>query len=366
MDVAVIGGGIGGMAAATALARRGARVTVYEQAGELGEVGAGLQVSANGQAVLRALGAVDGPPANATVAIGTQIRDGASGRLVTQVRPPEAGPTWYFHRADLLSLLVDSAERAGVNIVLGRYVTPDSIDAGLIVAADGFRGTWRSRIDGPDQPQFTGHVAWRALVPWDGPELVEMAQLSMGHRAHVVLYPLRGGRLANLVAVEERRGWTEEGWALQGDPDEFRERFADFRGQAGEVIAAADQVHLWALHLRPVAHRWQDGRVALLGDAAHPTLPFMAQGACLALEDAWVLAAVLDGAGDLAQGLARYQELRQTRAARVVALARGNAWRFHLPKPWAWGAQAVLRLGSGALARRLDWVYSYDATRAVD
>jgi salicylate hydroxylase len=364
LNVAVVGGGIGGTAAACALAQGGADVTLYEQAPALGEVGAGIQVSANGQCVLRALGAVgvEGH-ISATISRGTEFRDGAQGRYVTRVPAPRAGPTWYMHRADLLGLLAIAAEQAGVRTEFGRVVTPGSIEADLIVAADGVKSVWRSLVDGPDSPRFTGQVAWRALVPWDrgGDEAV----LSMGHRAHLVAYPLRQGKLLNLVAVEEATGWTRESWSEQGDPDEMRARFEDFGGVMGEVLAEVGQVHRWALHLRPVAQRWHHQNVVLLGDAAHATLPFMAQGACLALEDAWVLRAALERAGDVKSGLQTYEDTRKGRAARVVGLARGNAWRFHMGKPFAWGAQAVLALGSGLLARQLDWVYDYDATRAL-
>lgn len=363
LSVAVVGGGIGGMAVATALAQRGARVTVYEQAEALSEVGAGLQISANGQAALRAIGAVSGAaPDTATVSTGTRFLDGHTGRAVGFTPPPQAGPTWYMHRADLLDLIVQAAMRAGVRIELDGHKVPGSVQADLVVAADGGRSSWRSAVDGPDRPQFTGQVAWRALVPWDGTPLPELGQLYLGTRAHVVLYPLRGGTLANLVAIEERQGWLEEGWHLEGDPEEFRRRFVDFRGQAGEAISRAGQVHMWALHLRPVASRWHEDNVALLGDAAHPTLPYLAQGACLALEDACILPQALAEAGDLQTGLARYQTLRKRRAERVVAIARGNAWRFHMAKPWAWGAHLVLRLGGGLLGRQLEWVYEYDPT----
>lgn len=365
MKVAVVGGGIGGMAAAAVLARRGARVRVHEQAAALGEVGAGLQISANGQGVLRALEVSDVLRGSATVALGTRMLDGRSGRPVTTVPPPRTGPTWYLHRADLLAALAQAAERAGVVLDLGRVAPPGEIEADLIVAADGGRSAWRVPVDGPVDARFTRQVAWRALVEWTSPPLPQMAQLFMGSGAHVVIYPLRQGRLVNVVAVEERADWREEGWTRAGDPDEFRVRFAAFGGLAGHVISAAKSVHVWALHLRPVARRWSDGNVALLGDAAHPTLPFMAQGACLALEDAWVLGAVLEEAPGMEQGLARYQELRQTRAERVVALAKGNAWRFHLPRPWSWGAEAALRIAGGRLAQRLEWVYAYDATKTV-
>lgn len=364
MQVAVVGGGIGGMAVATGFAQRGAQVDLYEQAPALTEVGAGLQISANGQRVLAALGVAG--QARAYVSPGTQMRDGHTGRAVAFIPSPSAGATWYVHRADLLALLVDAAKAAGVSIHLDRVVTPGTLRADLIIAADGGQSVWRSAVDGPVTPAFTGQVAWRALVPAKGiAQPDQPATLSMGSRAHVVSYPLRGGDLMNIVAVEERSGWTEEGWTQAADIDEFRARFADFRGPERAWITAAETAHLWALHMRPVARQWVQGTVALLGDAAHPTLPFMAQGACLALEDAWVLADAVEAATTVEHGLSVYQSARRSRAAAVVALARGNAWRFHLPRPWSWGARMVLAVGAKGLARRLDWVYDYDATSVV-
>ncbi|THH38758.1 monooxygenase [Aliishimia ponticola] len=362
LNVAVIGGGIGGVATAAALAQRGAHVTVHEQAPALTEVGAGLQVSVNGQRVLKALGAVGaGVPDTASLSRGTVFRDGPSGAAVAEIRAPLGGPTWYMHRADLLALLVRCAKDAGVELSLGHAVSPGAVQADLIVAADGVRSLWRSYVDGPVAPSFTGHVAWRAVVPWDHPS-DPRASVSLGHRAHVVSYPLRQGKLMNVVAVEERRDWRNESWSEQGDPLDFRMRFENFGGALGEVIAQAERVHTWALHARSVAQRWVKGNVVLLGDSAHPTLPFMAQGACLALEDAWVLGAALAGATDMAAGLARYTEIRQDRCRAVVNLARGNSRRFHMGWPFNWGAYAALVLGRGMLARRLEWVYGYDPT----
>ena len=365
LQVVVIGAGIGGMAAAIALAQQGAKVRVLEQSTELGDVGAGLQVSANGRKALVALGVVDGGahPA-AMLSSGTEFRDGARGRFVTQIPPPNAGPTWYMHRADLLGLLVKRATDLGVSIDLGRHCAPGAVSADLIIAADGVRSQWRAAVDAAHDPEFTGHVAWRALVPWNAQGGTSSAVVSMGRGAHVVSYPLRGGSVMNLVAFEERRDWTQEGWRLPGDPAEFQDRFSQFGGLVGEMMQSAYDVNTWALFARPVATRWVNGTTVLLGDAAHPTLPFMAQGACLALEDAVVLERVLSAETTLDRALARYQILRKKRAQDVVALAAGNAWRFHLAKPMAWGAQAVLTVGAGALARRLEWVYSYDAARA--
>ena len=165
LRVAVIGGGIGGMAAAVACALRGAQVQVFEQAPALEEVGAGLQISANGQVVLRALG-IDPDPLGYGAG-GTLMCDGPSGRTVALLPPPDAGATRYMHRADLLAALVARAEEVGVEIVLGRVVTPGTVQADLIIAADGGQSLWRSHVDGPVEPAFAGQVAWRALVPCD-------------------------------------------------------------------------------------------------------------------------------------------------------------------------------------------------------
>lgn len=364
--VSVIGAGIGGVAASVALAQRGAQVTVHERAPAFGDVGAGLQISANGRRALVSLGVVDGGahPA-ATLSDGTEFRDGAAGRLVARISPPRAGPTWYLHRADLLGLLVKRAEQLSVAFQMGVARAPGTSDADIIIAADGVGSAWRTKIDGPEAATFTGQVAWRALVPWNGQGGTSSAVLSMGHGAHVVTYPLRGGSVMNVAAFEDRRDWTEEGWRVAGDPDEFCHRFAQFGGLVGEMLQSAFDIHTWALFARPVAARWVNDHCALLGDAAHPTLPFMAQGACLALEDAVVLGQCLATGDTVAQGLARYQSLRQDRARRVVALAQGNAWRFHLGKPWAWGAQAALAVGAETLARRLEWIYDYDADSAA-
>ncbi len=372
-EIVVVGAGIGGVAVATALAQSGRDVTVLEQAAALEEVGAGLQISANGMAVLRALGVADAVRAGAVRSEGTEIRDAARGRLVTRVPPPAAGPTWYLHRADLLDRLVERARSVGVVFDLGARVddyAPEDTGcavtlaggetrrAGLVIAADGGQSRARQRVEEPSRPVFSRQVAWRALIPWTGAVPSAAAVLTMAPGRHVVSYPLRGGALMNLVAVEERADWTREGWRHEGDPAALRAAFAGFGGAVGDMLNAVDRAHLWALYLHPVATRWHRGGLVLLGDAAHPTLPFMAQGACLALEDAWVLARCLTG-GD---GLDAYRAARAARAQRVVAVAAGNARRFHLGGPARWAAQAALRLGGSRIAPRYDWIYGHDVT----
>jgi salicylate hydroxylase len=192
----------------------------------------------------------------------------------------------------------------------------------------------------------------------------------MGPMRHVVSYPLRGGDLLNLVAVQERAAWTEESWSQRDDPLALRAAFGDFGPEVRAMLGAVEEVHLWGLFRHPVAKVWQRDGLALLGDAAHPTLPFMAQGASMALEDAWVLGDALAAEPDREAALAAYQARREGRAARVVAAASRNAWKYHLSfPPLRWAAHAALRAGGRVapdrMMRQFDWLYGHDVTRAA-
>jgi salicylate hydroxylase len=385
MKVAVIGAGIGGLAAAQALARRGADVTVLEQAPEIAEVGAGLQISPNGARVLDALGLGAGLRARAVAARAVRLCDYRDGEVL-RLDLGESGQDGYhfLHRADLIDLLAGGARAVGVRIRLLQTVTGviggarprvdlangAGFDADLVIGADGLHSVVRPVLNGPALPFFTRQVAWRALIPnasARGPEV----RIHMGPMRHVVSYPLREGRLLNLVAVQERAAWTTESWSQQDDPQALRAAFGDFCDEVQDMLGAVDRVNLWGLFRHEVARVWHRDGLAILGDAAHPTLPFMAQGACLALEDAWVLAASLDRAGEVGAGLARYQALRETRARRVVAAASGNAWKYHLAfPPLRWAAHTALRAGGRIAPKRMirqfDWIYRYNAIDAAE
>ncbi|MEM6563885.1 MAG: FAD-dependent monooxygenase [Pseudomonadota bacterium] len=375
----VVGAGIGGLAVATALAQRGIAVTVVEQANEISEVGAGLQISPNGLAVLEALGVTPGLHArNAVVGEAVVLEDFRQGREVARLDLTRLQDRAYLfvHRADLVNALVDAAQKADVALVLGDRAVkvepgpkPFAVFEGrgtersdLIVCADGLHSVGRPAVTGQSAAEFTGQVAWRATVPATTSDA--RVHVTMGPGRHIVRYPIRGKRVLNLVALQERRGWAEEGWHHLDDPANLRAAFADFGGDVSSVLERVDKVHLWGLFRHPVAETWARNGAALLGDAAHPTLPFLAQGANLALEDAWVLAAsVVSGAG-----LDRYQSLRKARVTRVIKAASANAWKYHLrPGPFRWAAHRALQLGSRAapdrMVRQFDWIYGYDATR---
>ncbi|GFE50089.1 monooxygenase [Roseobacter cerasinus] len=373
----IVGAGIGGLACATALARRGVAVTVFERAPAIRDVGAGLQISPNGLAVLRALGLEAVLDAQGAVqATSVVLSDYKAGREVARLDLTRLGDQRYLfvHRHDLVTVLAQAAKAAGVTLRLGQAVASvvpgdaphillgdgAQAQADVAICADGLHSVGRQVVSPGAEARFTGQVAWRATVPAQG--ALAQARVSMGPGRHVVSYPLRGGSMMNLVAVQERDSWAEEGWHHEDDPAHLRAAFADFGGPVAELLSELKQVSLWGLFRHPVAECWMRDNVALLGDAAHPTLPFLAQGANLALEDAWVLAECL-----VAGEPERYQALRRDRAGKVIDAASGNAWKYHLrPGVVRTFAHLGLSLGSrvapGMMMRQFDWIYRHDVT----
>ncbi|MDA7428896.1 FAD-dependent oxidoreductase [Primorskyibacter aestuariivivens] len=386
LDICVIGGGIGGLAAALTLSARGAQVTVLEQAEAIREVGAGLQISPNGLRVIEALGLREDLAARSVRGRTVSLRNHRNGAEVARLDlyrlPPDQG-YFFVHRADLIDILYTAAQAQGVKIRLLQrvdHVMPgprpsvvlqngDHRGAALVIGADGLHSKLRTALNGVAAPGFTGQVAWRAVIPNVTGQGAE-AQVHMGPGRHLVCYPMRDGSIMNLVAAQERHAWVDEGWHHEDDPANLRAAFAGFGPQVRQMLNAVETVNLWGLFRHPVAARWQDGTCALLGDAAHPTLPFMAQGANMALEDAWALADCLASHDDPAAGLAAYEAARRPRCQKVVATATGNAWKYHLrPGPFRFAAHAALRLGARIAPDRLlgqfDWLYGYDVTRAL-
>ncbi len=364
-DITVIGGGVAGLSVARALAQRGARVGLHEQAPAITEVGAGLQISPNGLRVIDALGLGDALRAVSVKGRAIRLRDfrGAEVLRLDLARHAPERDYLFVHRARLVEVLEAGARDAGVEIRTGARLTAPGPD-GLVIGADGLHSWVRGAIGGDAKPFFTGQVAWRALVP--DPGAAPEVQVFMGPGRHLVSYPLAGA-LRNIVAVEERAAWAEEGWHHEGDPEELRRAFSGFAPEVRRWLDDVGEVHLWGLFRHPVAARWHDGRRVILGDAAHPTLPFLAQGANMALEDAWVLADCL-GRLPVPEALAAYQSRRRDRVVRVIDAATANARNYHLSSPLVrTAAHSALRLG-GALfpaqaLRRFEWLYGYDVTR---
>jgi 2-polyprenyl-6-methoxyphenol hydroxylase-like FAD-dependent oxidoreductase len=383
-EITVLGAGIAGLAVACALAGRGAAVRLLEQADAIREVGAGLQITPNGAVVLRALGLGAELAAAAPRAQAVNLRDFRRGNPVFRLDLTRADrPYHLMHRADLIALLRKGALDAGVSIELGQKITTvTASDTGatlhhegghtetvpILIGADGLHSPTRAALNKSGQPFFTGQVAWRATIPWDDPTTPAEATVYMGPGRHLVTYPLRGGALMNVVAVEERDEWAAEGWHHRDDAQAPYRAFADFSPEVRDLLFRAEEVYLWGLFRHPVARHWWQGRAVIMGDAAHPTLPFLAQGANMALEDAWVLAASLDETDRPEAGFASYQARRRVRVSRVVDAASRNAENYHLrPGPYRAMAHLALKLGTRAapnmVTRKFDWLYGHDVTK---
>ncbi len=374
-DVAIIGGGIGGLAAALAFARRGADVTVYEQAPALTEVGAGLQITPNGARALDTLGIDKALAASGITAQAVIPMDAVSSAQIARFDLSRQNPPYrFFHRAALIDILARGCAASGVKVVLdtkiadldhdGSFVVKGArVRPALTIGADGLRSVVRGTINKPAPPFFTGQVAWRATIKAENPDSVARVWMAPGR--HLVTYPLPNGRL-NIVAVQERSQWAEEGWHHADDPGNLRKAFADCGWQVKSILGDVEQVRLWGLFRHPVAGAWRMGSIALLGDAAHPTLPFLAQGANLAIEDAYVLARCCDEDRSLDNGLQRYQALRRARVVRAIAAANSNARNYHLSGARRLIAHAGLRtlgrLAPDAFLNRLAWLYDHDVT----
>jgi salicylate hydroxylase len=390
----VVGGGIGGLTAALALAGRGLRVTVVEQAPQLGEVGAGIQLSPNATRVLFALGL---EPALGEIAFRPQAVEARTWRRGVALSRVELGdalvgrfgaPYFHVHRADLIDVLaravaseplvalrlgaacarIESSERGAAALL----ASAERLESDLVVGADGIRSAVRESLFGPERPRFTGNVAWRGLVPASalaGAEVRPVAALWMGPGAHFVHYFVRGGALVNFVGVVERGDWREESWSARGEKRDLLRDFSGWHPTVRAIVALApeDGCFRWALFDRDPLPRWSRGAATLLGDACHPTLPFMAQGACMAIEDAAALATCVSAApaGEIPAALARYEALRRARTAGIQLGSRRNASLYHMRRPASWLRNLRLRAGRG-LGGQSDALYRYDAFAAAN
>jgi len=380
LDIAIVGGGIGGLTAAIALRQKDFSVTLFEQAPEISEVGAGLQISVNAVRVLNALGLKPQKwPCRKPKSI--TLHDYKYGDTVANVAMNSTADTPYlqFHRADLIAELMQAAIKAGVDIKLGRQVAisrngPHSVEIDdqsfdLAIGADGVRSNIRNQFYDSQKVVFTKQIAWRALVSiTDLPgDFIKDTHVYMGPRKHVVTYPLRDGKLINIVAVQERDTWANEGWNHAGNADDLRRLFDGWCTPVTALLAQVKSPIVWGLFAHPALHSWIKNRVVLLGDSAHPMVPFVAQGACMAIEDAWVLADQLVKNTDIAAALQSYQNIRKPRTTKVQETALKSGRIYHTANPLARGLlQTGMRLSSkvapAIMAGHYDWIYDHDVT----
>jgi salicylate hydroxylase len=389
-NLTIAGGGIGGLTAALALSRAGFHASVLERAPQFEPFGAGIQLSPNASRVLFALGLGDAlskvasEPERLIVRRGSDGEELASMPMGGTMKQRFGAPYMILHRADLHSILRMAAEQdAGIGVVMGTSVSDFTVHANGVtvmaerdhaleefrtaglIGADGVRSTVRKRLYPASTLIKPGRSAWRATLPAHTIEAdieTNTVGLWLGSDAHVVHYPLRGGSLVNLVAVAHD-GWHSESWNAPGDRDVLAARFASWADPVRALIEAAPSVSRWALADMKTLRRWGEGPVTLLGDAAHPMLPFIAQGGGMAIEDAMTLARVLREAPDnLAKGFRKYERLRRHRTARVQREARRNDRTYHMAGPMAFFRNQVLGLVSGSkMIDRYNWLYGHKA-----
>ncbi|MFH6785720.1 MULTISPECIES: FAD-dependent oxidoreductase [Methylobacterium] len=387
LRVAVVGAGIGGLTAALSLSARGHDVTLVERRTAFSEVGAGLQLSPNASRILTDLGLgmplrrVAGEPARVRIRSLATARDIGEIALGEAMRERFGAPYWVVHRADLQTILLDAARsRPGIRLRVGRAVTgvqegatavtltlasdggrTETLTADLVVAADGVRSALRKALDRRAlRPR--GEAAWRATLPREAvpPDfLADETGLWLGPGRHVVHYPINGGRRLNLVAVVPDEGASDD-WGARGEPARLRAAFADAAPPLAGLLARPESWLVWSLVDCPAARPMARGRIALLGDAAHPVLPFLAQGAALAIEDAAVLAACLTPAQPVPAALAAYSRARTERVRTIQAHARRNGRIYHAG-PLVSAARDVVmgRLGPMQMTERYAWLYGW-------
>ena len=379
--ITVLGAGVAGLAVARALALRGAEVTVLERSDAIREVGAGVQISPNGVRVLRALGLGDAFAAVAPRAGAVELINGETGVRVARMDLAR-GEYRFVHRAELIGVLGEGARAAGIQLRLLQQIDKvtlghhpprltthqgEEIETGVLIGADGLNSKVREVLNGRAMPFFTHLAAWRAVIAAEA-DAAPVAQVFMAPGRHLVSYPLGQG-LRNIVAIEERRRWVEESWALTDDAANLRNAFSGFCPQVQRWLERVETPGLWGLFRHPVAARWHGHGAVILGDAAHPTLPFLAQGAVMAMEDAWVLAECLARHDTTGAGFAAYKAARVPRCARIVEAANANARNYHLGglrRALAHaGLRAVSALAPGALLSRFDWVHGHDVTEGA-
>jgi salicylate hydroxylase len=392
--IVVAGAGIGGLTASLGLAGQGFRVVILEKTERLEEAGAGLQLSPNASRVLVDLGLQPrlGPRAVTPEAI--SIMSARSGGEIARLPLGQAAmsragaPYWVVHRADLQAALQaevndnpdielrlgcqfeDAVPHAkGLTVVQRSGATRHQELALALVGADGIWSTVRNQLFPQTQPLFSGLIAWRGTL--DATQLpreytAPRVQLWMGPDAHLVAYPISGARQINIVAVVPG-SWNRPGWSVPGETSEIRNVFASSRwpGAARMMISAVDDWRKWALFTLPHYGRWTDGAITLLGDAAHAMLPFAAQGAGMAIEDAAVLAKCLkqaagENAANISAALKRYERLRRPRVRRVALAARRSGQIYHLAGPAALARDLAIRaIGPRRMLARQDWIYDW-------
>tara|TARA_R110000751_G_scaffold95381_3_gene186351 strand:- start:21706 stop:22911 length:1206 start_codon:yes stop_codon:yes gene_type:complete len=392
-SILIAGAGIGGLTAALALLKRGFEVNVYEQAPVLGELGAGLQLGPDGTRILQALGLGDEMVKTVCIAAQKDVRlwDTGMRRKLFDLGEDSlerfGAPYWFVHRGDLHRVLREAVtdQSAGCihtnkkaigfeeteNHVTLSFEDETSVSGDILIGADGIHSVVRDCLFSSPKPAYVGIVAWRGLAKMEDlpDELREPVGTNwVGPGGHAITYPLRRGEIMNFAAFTERNDWQVEGWSIQGTYEECHADFEGWNPLIHDIIKVLDQPFKWALAGRDPLQSWTKGRVTVLGDAAHPTLPFLAHGAIMALEDAYVLARCLSEQPEAAEAALKvYEQTRVERTTKIVNESAKNAERFHNPilsEPQKAIEYINREWEPEKVKARYDWLFEYDATTA--
>jgi salicylate hydroxylase len=378
--IAIVGGGLAGLAAANALQAFGMRAEVFETAPALGEIGAAVNASPQAVKALRAIGVGDKVAAVAYASPGIYTRNMQTGEFLEfndrkKAAARYGAPYYSFHRADLLDALASGLDHGAIHLghrltaieerhdrVVLAFANGSQAEADMAIGADGVRSVIRRALYGDDNPTYTGQMVWRALL--NGSDVPEDVLEPTGHiqwvgpGCHLLAYHIRDRKLVNIVTQQDTDKWVEEGWSTRGEPDEMRSSFPNPEPRLEKLLSLVTECSKWGLFTRPLTPNWGRGRIQLIGDAAHAMLPNAGQGACQAFEDAYILARWLDACGDPVEAFAGFRRVRIPRVHGVQRLSIANA-RFKHARDSA-AQKSSIAAGTGSVHGSSEWVWGYD------
>ena len=378
--IAIVGGGLAGVATANALKTFGIEAQLYEAAAALGEIGAAVNVSPQAVKALRAIGRGEQVAAVGYSSPGIYTRNMLTGEFLEfndrfKTGAQYGAPYYTFHRADLLDALASGLDQKDIHLghrLTGIEEKNDSIvlafDNGVrveteyLIASDGVRSVVRHALYGADNPTYTGQMVWRALLDSKDvpPELVEPTGHVqwVGPGRHLIAYYIRAKKNLNIVTQQDTDKWVEEGWSTRGDPDEMRASFPNSEPRLDKLLSLVTQCSKWGLFTRPLTRNWGRGRIQLIGDAAHAMLPNAGQGACQAFEDSYILGRWLAECSDPAEAFANFRRVRIPRVHGVQRLSLSNARFKHMHDAAA--QKQSITSGSASVHGSSHWVWGYD------
>ena len=388
IKVTVIGAGIGGLTTVSALRARGIEAKAHDQTDVLTEVGAGVQITPNGVKVVRDLGLEKRFREFGFLPDSILGLDWHSGKTVFRTPLTECdrlygAPYIQIHRADLQSVLRASVPDSAIALsarcvgvrnegksAVAVFADGSEVESDLIVAADGVKSAIRQSLFGDGAPRFTGHICWRSLVPCESPDFDLVSPdttIWFGPNGHIVTYYVKAGKAVNIAAILETTTWQEESWNVRSSKEEIASAYSGWHPRLQRLFARSEEIYKWGLFVREPLSSWSNGRITLLGDAAHPMLPYLSQGAAMSMEDGLVLARMAAKYGtDVSAALRAYEMLRVPRATRVQLTSRDQGKKNHLVSPWArLRRDIVYRIRNVINPQKTGlsagWVYEYDA-----